>query len=159
MHLELSESAAKNAGKSRFFQKPASLYSSTEDRERKREERKFVIVVTKLDDEGQPTEALHELAGEHGPVEIGSSGGPTSQAVELPAEVHRPVELAGDFARVDAKLPAEYIEMDGDNSTLLEKLHIERPISELPADPRGEAIHKRLIEPGSTCNQLQYKAP
>jgi hypothetical protein len=147
VHLELSESVAKNEGKVSNFRKPSVFYSKPEDRKRKQDERKFMVVVTKLDEEGNPTEALHELdPGDDGnaAVEIGSSGEATSQAVELPAETVLPVELPANDGFADEKketkeYPVGYVEMDAsekkagpegyvemsvDNSNLLEKMRL-----------------------------------
>ena len=126
VHLELSESTVKNDGRTKAFRKPAAFYSKGEERDRKKDERKFVIVVTKLDEDGQPMEAIQELSTETGPVEIGSSGGPTMTTAELPAEVPVPVELPAD-TNAPVKLPADTnapVELPADMST---------PV-ELPAD-------------------------
>jgi hypothetical protein len=151
VHMELSESAMKNADqKSKSFRKPAVMYSNREDRVRKTEERKFVLVVTKLDEDGVPSEALHHLEGKDGaPVEIGSSGDMAPPIAEMP----------GDEGNVYAELPAEmptaanekkldppvgyvemegstYIEMDADNTRVMEKLQLEGNLVE--ADPDAE---------------------
>lgn len=137
-HMELSESAMKNPNqKSKTFQKAAWMYGSKDDQDRKKEERKFVIVVTKLDEEGQPTEAMKELeleGTESKPVEIGSSdisAVPTLNTVaELPADEDSvmPVELPGDVSLGFGKTfepPGGFVEMDGDNTRLLEKLDLD----------------------------------
>lgn len=144
VHLELSESSMKNDGRTKVFRKPALFYSKGEERNRKKDERKFVIVVTRLDEDGQPMEAVQELAGEVVLVEIGSSGGPYTTATELPAEVpvpvelaadmNRPVEMPGDNTFEDKKkgfeTPGGVVEMSGDNMRLLEKLHIGDPTAQ-----------------------------
>lgn len=153
VHMELSESAMKNPDqKSKTFRKPTLLYSSRQDRERKIEERKFVLVVTKLDDEGNPSQAIQELAGNDGSaVEIGSSGDVSSKIAEMPADegnvyVELPAEMPVGVWEKEKKLdPPEgyvemegtsYVEMDGDNSATLEKLHLEGNLVE--ADPDAE---------------------
>ena len=153
VHIELSESAMKNPEqKSKAFRKPAIMYSNREDRDRKLEERKFVLVVTKLDDEGIPSQAIQELAGEDsGAVEIGSSGDLSSKIAEMPADkgnvyVELPAEMPAGVWDKEKKLdPPEgyvemegspYVEMDGDNSATLEKLHLEGNLVE--ADPDAE---------------------
>lgn len=129
VHLGLSDAAAKKPDTT--FRKPSAFYSKKEDRERKREERKFMIVVTKLDEDGQPTEAMKSLADtEDGPVEIGSSSvEPMSNIAELPAEESiMAVEMPADTAQTAEKNsdpPGGYIEMDSDNTHLLEKLHFD----------------------------------
>jgi hypothetical protein len=160
VHLELSESTVRNSGRSKLFRKPAAFYNTNEERERKRDERKFVIVVTKLDDEGQPTEALQEIAGSDAkPVEIGSSGEP--EAVELPAEVHVPVELpAGSEYSMDKKAEdmSGYVEMDSDNSYLLEKIHLNDGAVELPAGGEQEMQPKPLVVvDGSNLESKEYR--
>lgn len=142
VHLELSESAMKNPNqKSKAFRKPGMFYSKGEERDKKKDERKYVIVVTKLDEDGQPTEAIQELNGsEVTPVEIGSSGDPSMSVSELPGdEGHAAVELPADEGRTPVELPAEdskvdekkmetpeiYVEKDSDNTLLLEKLQLE----------------------------------
>ena len=136
-HLELSESAMKKEGRSTPWRKPTAFYTNDAERDRKREERKFVIVITKLDGDGQPSEALRELASADPPVEIGSSGIVPTTA-ELPAEVVMPVELpAEEVVELPADTPSmvkdtnqphAYVEMDGDNSRLLEKMHFENEL-------------------------------
>ncbi|KAK5173871.1 uncharacterized protein LTR77_002552 [Saxophila tyrrhenica] len=142
VHLELSESAMKNQGKSTAWRKPTAFYSKDEG-ERKRDERKFVIVVTKLDDDGQPREALHELGVEEGAVEIGSSNGVISRATELPGDEggkavelpgETPVELSCNAAAAEKAndKPYGFAEMDGDNSHLLEKMQLESESDQRP---------------------------
>jgi hypothetical protein len=153
VRMELSESAMKNPDqKSKAFRKPSLMYSNRDDRARKAEERKFVLVVTKLDDEGNPSEEIHELAGKDGgAVEIGSSGDVSSKIAEMPADegnvyVELPAEMPAGVWEKEKKLdPPEgyvemegstYVEMDGDNSATLEKLHLEGNLVE--ADPDAE---------------------
>lgn len=92
VHLELSESAMKNEQqRSKAFRKPALLYSSREDRERKEDERKYVIVVTKLDSDGAPTEALREMElndEQNGNVAAKTTEPPASIA-EMPGDTHQ----------------------------------------------------------------------
>lgn len=144
VHLELSESSMKKDGKEKTFRKPTAFFSKGEERDRKKEERKFVIVVTKLDAAGEPSEAIREVAGTEGmPVEIGSSDDPSSSsAVELPAEIPpAAVELP---AEIPAELPAGdthekeksglsasegIVEMSSDNTVLLEKMHLNETAS------------------------------
>lgn len=129
--LELSESALKNPGqKSKALRKGAFLYSKREDRERKREERKFVIVVTRLDEAGQAVEDLKEDdAAERSPVEIGSSDEPAKIA-ELDADFGlNPVELPSGLSpnrQKDVPAPSGYFELDNDNTLLLERMHLEQ---------------------------------
>lgn len=129
VHLELSESSMRKDGKERTFRKPTALFSKGEERDRKREERKFVIVVTKLDDAGEPSEAIREVGTENMPAEIGSSDAPSSfAAVELPAEVPAPVEFPADHPVEMEKKDVDHlegiVEMSSDNTLLLEKMHL-----------------------------------
>lgn len=148
VHMELSESALKKPDKkSRTFRKPVLMYGSREDRNRKTEERKFVLVITRLDEEGNPMEAIKELeAADGGPVEIGSSGDTTSKIPELPGDegnayvelpANSPAELPAEMPTDKKKLdpPSGYVEMDSDNSHMLEKLHLE---GYAEADPDAE---------------------
>jgi hypothetical protein len=139
VHLDLSDSALKNPEqRSKAFRKPALFYSNREDRERKTDERKFVLVVTKLDEEGNPTEAIHELGGtEGGAVEIGSSGDVSSKIAEMPADegnvyVELPAEVPASTEEKKLDPPSGYVEMDGDNSHMLDKMHL------VEADPDAE---------------------
>ncbi|KXT10004.1 hypothetical protein AC579_1238 [Pseudocercospora musae] len=127
MHLELSESAMKRKEqKSRSFRKPSNLYSSREDRERKQEERKFCIVVTRLDEEGLPADAIHDIAESDLAAEMDSKEpiyeipelhGDDEMPVELPAEV--PAETLGARREADispgvAELPFPVGELEKD---------------------------------------------
>lgn len=97
VHLELSQSAQKRASqRSVSLRKPASLYSRREDRERKREERKFSIVVTRINGDGMPEDAIHELAEKQDTI------------AELPCTTMADVvpELPGEEAKEAAELPA-----------------------------------------------------
>lgn len=165
VHLELSESAMKHPDqKSTTLRKGVLLYSSRQDRDRKREERKFVIVVTRLDEDGKPREALRELElaeqekedgsdeelversqelDGSGLVEIGSSDVPHSpHAAELPGDtVLPPVELAANEPWLIDKAPlppSDYVEVEGDNTFLLENTH-------LRDDDASNAYEERII--------------
>lgn len=131
VHMELSESAMKNPDqRSKRFRKPGVFYSDKLERARKEEERKFVMVVTKLDEEGQPTEAMAELSGaEAQPVEMSAGQNPSFSVAELPGdEAVEAVELpAVSTPSAEKKIdpPGGYVEMSSDNTMLLEKMHIE----------------------------------
>lgn len=150
VHLELSESVMKNPGqKSKAFRKSAFLYSKREDRERKRDERKFVIVVTRLDNDGQPTEALHELdLAEKGPVEIGSSEVTSSTIPELPGDQKiMPVELPApepSSIKNTIEPPSGYVEMDSDNTLLLEKMDLKEKPEHSPTNSEEELMPEPL---------------
>jgi len=140
VHLELSESAMKNKDqKSKIFRKETHWYGKKEERDRKREERKFVIVITKLDEEGKPTEAAQELGAE-GPAlmaELPNSEDPKVHMAEMPGDFEQPapVELPGDFVLPggvslgygNEKLepPIGYAELDSDTTALLEKTKLD----------------------------------
>jgi len=104
-HLELSEHATKRSSEKSKLSK--RLGSSKEERERKKEERKFVIVMTRLDDEGVPVEALHELDATCDVVEMPVPPDARTFAVELPGdERSMPVELPASLAGADVKTPS-----------------------------------------------------
>ena len=150
VHMELSESAMKNPGQqSKTFRKPAMWYSSREDRSRKEEERKFVIVVTKLDEDGQPTEAIQELEGtDAAPVELAGSGDPSHSVAELPGDEGAvPVELPAEIsygAEKKFEPPTGYIEMDSDNTLLMEKIHLDERAENSPADSEKGLVPEPL---------------
>lgn len=154
VHLELSESALKNPNqKSKAFRKSALLYSNREDRERKRDERKFVIVVTRLNEDGQPMEALERLGMDEkssGVVEIGSSDEPSASVSELPGDLAvDPVELPSENVlkeKPSAEPPAGYVEMSSDNTLLLEKMHLEQR-AELPTPSSTEDLTPEPLAP------------
>jgi hypothetical protein len=162
VHLELSESAMKYHGREKTFRKPTSFFKG-EERDRKKEERKFVIVVTNLDAAGEPSQAIKEIAaGEGVPVEIGSSEEPVEvsklpaemppPAVELPAEMPpTAVELPADIPsegsvaekKFNVSLPDGVVEMSSDNSHVLEKMNLKHSMLE------NEGQKDRLSDTGS----------
>lgn len=78
--------------KSKIIRRPSLTYSSREERERKTEDRKFVIVV-ELDNIDASTEA-HELEGEPGRAELPVPGDPCAFTAELPGDIRlNPLEL------------------------------------------------------------------
>ncbi|KAK3674764.1 hypothetical protein LTR78_005486 [Recurvomyces mirabilis] len=97
VHLELSEASVK--GKS--LRKPASLFDSREERDIKREQRKFVIVISKLEGESRPMEGLdevQEMAAEDVVTELPVVDGAKYNIAEMPGDegmyaVELPVEL------------------------------------------------------------------
>ncbi|KAK1813525.1 hypothetical protein LTR12_012094 [Friedmanniomyces endolithicus] len=145
VHLELSDSARKKEdgrGGGGTFRKPASLYSSREERDKKREDRKFVIVVTKLDqEEGQPASALeqiNEMAAE-GPGAMGElpatedakynvaelPGDTTIMPVELPAmEYYLPAAYSLGYGSEKLEPPVGFAELESDTTHLLEKTRL-----------------------------------
>ena len=146
VHLELSESATKNPDqKSKKLRKETRWYGKQE-RERKRDERKFVIVLSHLDEDGLPSEARQELAAE-GPglmPEPPDAEDPTVNLVEAPGDFsdvqQGPVELPADFVLPGSvslgfgndKLapPVGYAELDGDElqSEDEEPNHQDKPV-------------------------------
>ena len=160
VHMELSESAMKNADqKSKSFRKPALMYSDQNDRARKTEERKFVLVVTKLDEEGMPSEALHHLDGKDGePVEIGSSGDMGPPIAEMPgdegnvlcAELPAEMPTAANEKKLDPPIGyvemegSTYVEMDADNSRMMEKLQLEGNLVEADPDAGTSPVPRPL---------------
>lgn len=112
VHLELSASAMKNKEqKSTTFRKPSMFYSKGEVRDRKEDERKFVIVVTKLDADGAPTEAMREMElNEERMGDAGIAGAPreAEPIAEMPGDTHQGFlipELPGDDGLGMAELP------------------------------------------------------
>ncbi|KAM0720407.1 hypothetical protein Q7P37_004543 [Cladosporium fusiforme] len=94
-HLTLSESALRQPNqKSKILRKPSLLYGTREERERKREDRKFVIVISRLEPLS-PTEGVaHELETENARAELPATEDPRTDKAELPGdEVHKPQEL------------------------------------------------------------------
>jgi hypothetical protein len=84
--LELSDSALRQPRqKSKIIRRPSLTYNSREERERKNEDRKFVIVVAELIDNDTPT-GLHELMGELDRVEMPVPGDPRGYTTELPGD-------------------------------------------------------------------------
>ena len=143
VHLELSDSLKKREeeGRSGDFRKPATMYGSREERDRKRDERKFMIVVTKLDPEGQPLDAINEASemlaeGPGAMGELPASEDAKYNVAELPVEeAVMPVELPAMNYQLPAayslgygseKLepPTGYAELDSDTTQLLEKTHL-----------------------------------
>jgi len=104
-HLELSESAMrKPKQKSNIIRKPSLLYKEREERERKREDRKFVLVVTRLDHTSQSPAEVHELAGDAHRAEMPVPDDPRCHTAELSGDTTlRPSELptANDKAKED----------------------------------------------------------
>lgn len=91
--LELSDSAMrKPKQKSKIIRRPSLTYSSREERERKNEDRKFVIVIELIDFDTS-TEA-HELAGEPDRSEMPVPNDPRAFTAELPGDTRlKPLEL------------------------------------------------------------------
>ena len=99
VHVELSESAMKHAEQSsKALRKPTLLYSKKEDRERKEGERKFVVVVTKLDGDGVAREAAREMEI-HAKEQAAEVADEVPAAAEMPGDTHQGFlipELPGD---------------------------------------------------------------
>jgi len=141
VHLELSDSARKKEdgrGGGGTFRKPASLYSSREERDKKREDWKFVIVVTKIEQERQPTGALEQISemAAEGPGAMGelpATGDPKFNVAELPGDTAiMPVELPAmeyylpgayslGYGSEKLEPPVGFAELDSDTAHLLEK--------------------------------------
>lgn len=103
-HLELSEHATKRISDKSKLSKRRPGSNSKEERERKKEERKFVLVLSRLDDNGVPTQALQELDATSDVVEMPASHDPTTFTAELPGDEGRmPVELPAGLAPLDLK--------------------------------------------------------
>lgn len=117
--LELSDSVMRRPDhKSRIVRKPSVLYRSQEKRDRKREDRKFVMVVSKIESVSSPGVELHEVESEHGAVELPTSREPGTFETELPGDEKQSLSelaTAEDKAKEDladvlcgvAELPAD----------------------------------------------------
>ncbi|KAF2717475.1 hypothetical protein K431DRAFT_233082 [Polychaeton citri CBS 116435] len=131
-HLELSEHAMKNPEqKSKTVRMHHSLNISREERKKVKEERKFVIVISKLDDEGVPSEAVHELADDG--VQRAELDTPSSTNIaELDNtgfDSSRPlsVTVAGDIKRDLAEIPEGYAELPATDIAEIDSTPIEKP--------------------------------
>ncbi|KAK1810687.1 hypothetical protein LTR12_014928 [Friedmanniomyces endolithicus] len=144
VHLELSDSAKKKEdgrGGGGTFRKPASLYSSREERDKKREDRKFVIVVTKLDHESQSTSALEQISemAAEGPGAMGElpatedakynvaelPGDTMIMPVELPAmEYDLPAAYSLGYGSEKLEPPVGFAELESDTTHLLQKIRL-----------------------------------
>ncbi|KAK4507405.1 hypothetical protein PRZ48_001140 [Zasmidium cellare] len=118
VHLELSAKAMRSVGgRTPTMGMHPLLYSSREERERKAEDRKFCLVVSRLDGEGVPREALREVEEEMQGGEVGREVGEEEEvvderrdkAVEVPNPenvIYEVPELPGDEGRFPVELPA-----------------------------------------------------
>ncbi|KAK4541396.1 hypothetical protein LTR36_007997 [Oleoguttula mirabilis] len=162
VHLELSESAMKRPDQqSRLFRKETPWYGNKEERERKKAERKFVLVVTRLDEDGEPSQALHELSGGTEAAIIPELAGEEDaryNLAEMPGdECMIPVELPGDMAlpwgvslgygNDKAEPGAGYAELESDTTQLLGKARLDDEEDE-------DVIPLPLIVKGSTHEVL-----
>jgi hypothetical protein len=104
-HLELSGSAMrKPKQKSSIIRKPSLLYREGEERERKRKDRKFVVVVTELSHTNPSPAEMHELAGDIYRAEMPVPDDPRYHTAELLGDTTlTPTELptADDKAKKD----------------------------------------------------------
>jgi len=129
-HLELSESAMRKPNqKSSIIRKPSILYKEREERERRREDRKFVVVVTGLSHTPPSPAEIHELAGENNHrMEMPVPNDPRCHTAELPGDTTlRPSELptADDKAKEDlADIICGVHEVPGDTPA---ELHTDSP--------------------------------
>ncbi|KAF2161757.1 hypothetical protein M409DRAFT_27813 [Zasmidium cellare ATCC 36951] len=106
VHLELSASAMKRANhRSPTMGKHPLMYSRREDRQRKTEERKFCLVVSRLDEEGVPVDAMEEIVQE---AEEEQASHDKVVEAPNPAEnvIYEVPELPGDEGRFPVELPA-----------------------------------------------------
>lgn len=162
-HLELSDSAMKHPDqKSRLLRKGTHWYPTRQERDKKRADRKFAIILTKLDDDGKPADALHELSsGSEAAVipELPSGEDARYNIAEMPGDEGRmPVELPGDLALPagvslgygSEKLepPAGYAELDSETTELLGKTTLDED------DPDEELRPSSLMVTGSTHEAL-----
>jgi len=155
VHLELSESTRKHPEqKSKIFRKETGWYGKREDRERKRDERKFVLVVNKLNTfhETRPGNAQELGAdGSNMIAELPNRDDPKVTMAEAPGDFEQPapVELPGDFllpggvslgfASKDVASPAGLIELEGDGTKLTDQIKEGHESSGKPEDARHDA--------------------
>lgn len=114
--------------KSSVMRKPSLLYNTREERDRKREDRKFVIVVTGLENSSPSTADVHELPVDSDRAELPVPGDPRGYKAELSGDSGmKPSQLptADDLAKEDlaniicgvAELPANVpAELSADGS-------------------------------------------
>ncbi|KAK5725926.1 hypothetical protein LTR15_004116 [Elasticomyces elasticus] len=139
VYLELSDSAKKKEeGGGSTFRKPTLMYSTREERDRKREDRKYIIVITRLDQDDQPADALgaiSEMPAEvpNGTAELPAAedakyhiaelpAGETVMPVEMPAmETYLPSAYSLGYGSEKLEPPVGYAELDSDTTHLLEK--------------------------------------
>lgn len=105
VHLELSESSLrhKEKNKDKKIKMPHHgrlFHFDKEERERKREERKFVIVVTKLDEDGMPAQAVNEIQELDGGAVVHEMASHTDAKYSI-------AELPGEDGPGPVELPAE----------------------------------------------------
>lgn len=118
--LTLSESAMRQPNhKSKIMRKPSLLYGNKEERERKKEDRKFVIVVSRVDDSGPSQRDAGELEGDTSvKAELPVADDPRTFKAELPGDLdHKPQELPTpkDQAKEDlADVYCKVAELPGD---------------------------------------------
>ncbi|KAF7187600.1 hypothetical protein HII31_10939 [Pseudocercospora fuligena] len=134
--LELSESALKSPNQqSKLFQREAHWYGNKEDRERKREERKFAIVITQLYTPDELGHSMHELDASSSIQEAPDSADARFHCVEAPtankdlpelpsgADWEKDVsELPDRKVHLLAELPSatQYAELEGDSQPILQ---------------------------------------
>ena len=132
--LELSDSATrKDKKQSSMFRRPSLTYRNREERERKNEDRKFVIVVARLADDSTSTEA-HELVGDSIRAEMPVPGKPRMLEPGLP----------GDTVVSPAELPTI------EDRTEEHKADDLCAIAELPADMPVQLAERPKERPGPT---------
>ncbi|KAK4495087.1 hypothetical protein PRZ48_013414 [Zasmidium cellare] len=122
--LELSEEAMKSPDQqSSLISGEAHWHLKKEARDRHRQERKFVIVVAKLDEvPPQDPGIVHELPVETVPSELANLNEPKYAIAEAQGDLPKePVELPGNSKR--AELPGwdQYAELEANNNDLLSK--------------------------------------
>lgn len=116
--LELSDSTMRKYDKkSKVIRRPSLTYSNREERERKNEDRKFVIIVSELASAGTSTH-VNELAAEYNRAELPVPEDPRAYVSELPGDEklkHSELPTDEDVAKEDladivcgiAELPAD----------------------------------------------------
>jgi hypothetical protein len=138
--LELSDSTLrKPRQKSTIMRRPSLTYNSREERERKNEDRKFVIVVAELVHNDTPVE-LHELMGELYRAELPVPGDPRGYTSELPGDTKlHPLELPDNEDKAKEDLADVFC-----------------GISELPADVPTElpvgGVEKKRLDDGTNID-------
>ncbi|KAF2170351.1 hypothetical protein M409DRAFT_51404 [Zasmidium cellare ATCC 36951] len=122
--LELSEEAMRSPDQqSSLISGEAHWHLKKEDRDRHRQERKFVLVVSKLG-ETLPQEpgVVHELPVETTPSELADVKDAKYHMAEAPGDLPTtPAELPGDGKRAEVPGWDQYAELEANNEDLLKK--------------------------------------
>lgn len=124
VNLELSEEAMRSSDqRSSLVSGEAHWHLKKEDRDRHRQERKFVIVVTRLGEKPQQEPgAVHELPVINDPLELANVKDTKYHTAEAPGEIPQErAELPEDTRRAELPGLNQYSELEANNEDLLKK--------------------------------------